>query len=427
MLPAMIAHRPGCVRDQYAFGIDEISPVGQFFEMKESENIFSAAIEYSRNKIPSKGCPCGKDHLQGVDRLEYGFDCIEKLPQIIEQHAHRRITVVADRMTAMVFGLRCVHLLERSGFDVRSFVFDDEFLIPDEQAIGRLVTGIDPATSILIAVGSGTINDLTRYVSFRIGIPYIIVATAPSMDGYLSSLSPLIVDRIKKTYSAAFPVAVVADLRVLTEAPPAMIKAGFGDIVGKITSLADWSMSHNVAGGYYCENIAALTREALNLCLRSAEGISRGDAEAVENLMDALLASGLAMGYAGNSQPASGAEHHLAHFWDMDAISHGRRYPLHGESVGVASVVVAELYQMAKGFVPSSVQIPDPEIITSTLSSAGCVRHPEELGITRSLFLSSLREAMHLRPHYTILRHIESKGLLESYAVILAKKYYKGE
>jgi glycerol-1-phosphate dehydrogenase [NAD(P)+] len=166
-------------------------------------------------------------------------------------------------------------------------------------------------------------------------------------------------------------------------------------------------------------------RQALNICVGASNGIFCGDKDAVKVLMDALLASGLAMGYAGMSQPASGSEHHLAHFWDMDAIVHGRKYPLHGESVGVAAIIIAEMYQMAKNIIPDTVSLPDPELISEKLRKTGCIHRPETLGISRSLFERSLTEAMYLRPHYTILRHLNSKNLLASYVSTLAEKYYQ--
>ena len=101
-------------------------------------------------------------------------------------------------------------LLQGNGFDLKKYIFEDEeYLIPDEKAIGKLLIQITNDIDLILAIGSGTLNDLSRYMSYKLSIPYFIVVTAPSMDGYASTVSALIVNDLKTTYTAISPKAII--------------------------------------------------------------------------------------------------------------------------------------------------------------------------------------------------------------------------
>ncbi|SHF63905.1 Iron-containing alcohol dehydrogenase [Caldanaerobius fijiensis DSM 17918] len=223
-------------------------------------------------------------------------------------------------------------------------------LIPDERALGEILIEMDRNTEFLIAVGSGTLNDLTRFVSFKIGKPYGIVATAPSMDGYASSVSPLIVKGFKRTYEAIYPHFIIGDTDILSQAPYDMITAGFGDILGKYTSLADWYISSIVAEEVYSEEIADLVRESIEKCVNVAKDIAKREKSAIKELMEALVISGIAMLKSGNSRPASGAEHHLSHYVEMKEISSGKECHFHGTKVGIMSIITSSIYHYVFSF-----------------------------------------------------------------------------
>jgi len=199
-------------------------------------------------------------------------------------------------------------------------------------------------SEFLIAIGSGTINDLTRFVSFKTGMPYSIIAIAPSMDGYTSSVSPLIVNGFKRTYNAVYPQFVVGDLDVLSKTPYDMITSGFGDIIGKYTSLADWMISSVINGEKFSNDIANIVRKSIDRCVQNVEQIKKRDKLAVKDVMDALVLSGIAMLKVGNSRPASGAEHHIAYYIEIKDLMAGKRPPFHGTSVGVAETIVTDIY-----------------------------------------------------------------------------------
>lgn len=276
-----------------------------------------------------------------------------------------------------------------------------------------------------MAVGSGTINDISRFVSYKLKIPYIIVGTAPSMDGYASTVSPLIINGFKKTYEAVYPLAILADKEVLAAAPREMLCAGFGDILGKLTALSDWQLSREKNQEYYCDNCVKMVRSAIRKCVDNAEGINNREPKAIGYLMEALILSGVVMGMVGNSRPASGSEHHLSHYWEMDAIAKNAEHPLHGNSVGVGTVIISKIYKMVASRYKINFPVPDPEEIQGLLEKAGCMDSPKQIRIDKEVFKNSVIHAKEIRPRYTVLHLAEELNILEQAADELTREYYR--
>lgn len=374
----------------------------------------------------SFNCNCGKKHSADINKISIGSEVYKEIPSILKEYKDKKIFVVADANTYEIYGRKVFQTLENEGFLLASHVFVTKGnLIPNEEAIGRLIVEIEKDVGMIIAVGSGTINDLSRIVSYKLDIPYIIVGTAPSMDGYASTVSPLIINGFKKTYEAVYPYAILADMDLIKEAPKDMICAGFGDILGKYTALSDWQLSRDINNEYYCETCVELVRSAIKKCVDNAEGIAIRDTQAIGYLMEALILSGVVMGMVGNSRPASGAEHHLSHYWEIDAIAKGVEHPLHGNSVGVGTVVISQIYEMVKDIYIIDFDTPAPKAIIAMLMSAGCCYNPKALGIDKEVFRSSIIHAKEIRPRYTILHLAQELGILEQVADEITESYYK--
>ncbi|MDR2546807.1 MAG: sn-glycerol-1-phosphate dehydrogenase [Lachnospiraceae bacterium] len=228
-----------------------------------------------------------------------------------------------------------------------SVTLSSKTLLPDEEGIGGIVTAMLPGCDVIVAIGSGTLNDMCRFVSYKLGIPYIIVATAPSMDGYTSHVCAMITNRVKTTYYTHVPFAVIGDLGVLAAAPKELIAAGVGDVLGKYISLVEWQIAHLITDEYYCPFVASIVREALEKTRAAVSRLGKEDSSptAITVLMEALVLSGMAMTMADTSRPASGSEHHLAHYWEMQALLTGAPAALHGAKVGVATLIILHLYQ----------------------------------------------------------------------------------
>lgn len=378
-----------------------------------------AGMEYS--------CACGKSHKVDIQAIRVGSGVIQELPGILRDLGASHIFLVTDNYTYEAAGRQVEQLLDQAGLAYHKRVFQTETpLVPNEYALGSVLAAMTSQDDMLLAVGSGTLNDVTKYVSARTGVPYVIAATAPSMDGYASTVAPTILDGFKTTLPAVYPAAIVADVDILKDAPMPMLTAGFGDIIGKFTSLADWRLSHQLNGEYYCPEVAGVIEAAVETCAANAQALAQREPQAIQAVTEALILSGLAMGMVGVSRPASGAEHQMAHYWEMDALRRGEEHPLHGNAVGVGTVLAASLYEMAAEYLPQGFAAPDKGQILACLQAAGSCADPKELGIRRELCLESLLHAMELRDRFTVQKLLEQKGQLASCAQELVARYYGG-
>ena len=378
-----------------------------------------AGMEYS--------CACGKSHKVDIQAIRVGSGVIQELPGILRDLGASHIFLVADNYPYEAAGRQVEQLLDQAGLAYHKRGVQTETpLVPNEYALGSVLAAMTSQDDMLLAVGSGTLNDVTKYVSARTGVPYVIAATAPSMDGYASTVAPTILDGFKTTLPAVYPAAIVADVDILKDAPMPMLTAGFGDIIGKFTSLADWRLSHQLNGEYYCPEVAGVIEAAVETCAANAQALAQREPQAIQAVTEALILSGLAMGMVGVSRPASGAEHQMAHYWEMDALRRGEEHPLHGNAVGVGTVLAASLYEMAAEYLPQGFAAPDKGQILACLQAAGSCADPKELGIRRELCLESLLHAMELRDRFTVQKLLEQKGKLSLCAQELVARYYGG-
>lgn len=374
-------------------------------------------------------CPCGREHGIDINRIEMGKGVIEKLPDILHEFKNRTILIVCDENTLKIAGEKVQNILESSGFKTRMHVAyspDYPILIPDAFTIGRLMIAAEDDTDLILGVGSGTINDVCKIVSYKMKLDSVIVCTAPSMDGYASTLSPLIVDRQKVTYPSHYPYAIVADIDIMKDAPLEMLRAGFGDIVGKYTALTDWRLTVIVNKEYYCDTTARLMQNAVDKVVENTERYFSREVDAIYNVTEALMLAGISMGLVGISRPASGSEHHLAHFWELDALARGIEHPLHGNSVGVGSIITSEAYRiMSEKFEePKEANPPSPDLLREIYKRADMPLTPKDLGIDKDVFHNSIRNAYRIRPRYTIFNYTKDRDLLDKMADDLTDIFY---
>jgi len=290
-------------------------------------------------------CACGREHRVDIGAIEISPGALAKVPALMRNMGYAKALVVCDVNTHKAAGEQVIRALEQEDLHFDTLVFPESHLIPDETALGKVMLHLPEDAGLIIAVGSGTLGDLCRFASFKKGIDYFMVATAPSMDGFASKAAPLIVDDLKITYTTHGPAAIIGDLDVLCAAPMEMIAAGLGDTLGKFTSLADWKIARLVLNEYYCDAIVGMVEAALQRVLDNAHKVAERDPETIKNIMEALILTGIAMNYAGISRPASGCEHHVAHFWEMMFLFDGRIPTLHGTKVGVSAIAMLHLYR----------------------------------------------------------------------------------
>jgi glycerol-1-phosphate dehydrogenase [NAD(P)+] len=249
----------------------------------------------------------------------------------------QRLAVISDQSTFDALGRRVERALARIA-STRGIVLDAPHA--DLATVDALQARAGEADA-LIAVGSGTINDLCKYVAQRTGRPYAVFATAPSMNGYLTATASLACDGLKSSLSARPPVAALFDLDVLATAPARLIRAGIGDSICRTTAQTDWLLGHYLRDAPYSETPYLLQIEDEPSLLSRAAAIARGETEGVRALTRLLVLAGLGMGIVGGSEPASMGEHLISHYVDMMASPHPGS--LHGEQIGVATLTISRL------------------------------------------------------------------------------------
>jgi glycerol-1-phosphate dehydrogenase [NAD(P)+] len=260
--------------------------------------------------------------------------------------------VVADGNTFRVAGKEVQRRLEVAGHDIiEPYVFPAEPpLYAEYSYVEKLRDYLREHDAVPVAVGSGTINDIVKRSAHECERPYMCVATAASMDGYTAFGASIEKDGLKQTLSCPAPRAVVADLEVIEHAPEDMTASGYADLLGKVTSGADWL----IADALDIEKIDSvgwsLVQDHLRGWTDSPAGLRTGERRATRRLMEGLILSGLGMQTYQSSRTASGAEHQFSHLWEMEGLGHGEGHegtPLsHGFKVGVATVAVAALYEL---------------------------------------------------------------------------------
>lgn len=293
-------------------------------------------------------CECGASHHVPTEAVVAGRGALGRVPELVAEHCGREAClVVADVRTWRAAGEAVHRGLASAGRADHRIVADGPDGSP--HASVDLVDELEAATpdryGLYVAVGGGTINDLTKELAGRRARPYVAVATAASMNGYTSSIVALLEGGLKTTGPAAPPVAVVADADVLAAAPLELTLAGLGDLVSKPFCGCDWWLASLIRGDRYCPLPARILDRAFDSALEVLPRLADRDPDAVLLLAKLLIVSGITMTIAGTSSPASGGEHLLSHFWDMTRLRDGRAIGLHGAQVGVASVAMNALYE----------------------------------------------------------------------------------
>lgn len=252
------------------------------------------------------------------------------------------LAVVSDVDTFEAMGRRVVDSLSAK-FRVQSIVLP-RHPHPDDQTLADLGKALSAKTDAVVAVGSGTINDLCKMVAFQKSIPQAVFGTAPSMNGYTSVNAAITVGGLKKSLHAAEPRGVFLDLGVLAAAPKRLIRSGLGDSLCRPTAQADWLLAHFLFDQKYNPmpfEMLALDEDEL---FSRSRALLAGDLEAMKHLARTLVLSGFGMTICGGSYPASQGEHLISHYVDMMA-SNAVPESFHGEQIGVTTLAMARIQE----------------------------------------------------------------------------------
>ncbi len=297
-------------------------------------------------------CSCGKQHKTEIKHIKIGNNALEVLPEVLQELAIENPLFIYDQNTYQAAWKYLEPIIKAEKINYAEFIYQAERLEPDEKSLGSLVMIFDRDYDGIVVVGSGVLNDLGKVFAHAVGVPQIVIATAASMDGYGSNNASMIQNGLKVSLYNACPLAIIADTRILKAEPEQMLQAGLGDMLAKYVSLSEWKISNLIAGEYYCENIADLVRSSLKKIINSADGLLHRDEQAIENVFEGLLLTGLAMSFAGISRPASGLEHYFSHVWEMMSLERGETAELHGIQVAVGTLLSVQIWDQLLKYQP---------------------------------------------------------------------------
>lgn len=293
-------------------------------------------------------CSCGRTHSTGLEGCTVGAGVLTSLVDYVEKYGFKKVYVACDEITYGIAGEKVMNILHDANIDAKAHVFTGGRFIPNEESLGKLMIDAPRDLDLVVAVGTGSINDMCRFFSYQMNVPYAIVATAAPMDGFASSGAALMVDNIKQTIPAQTPLFIIGDTDILCGAPARMISAGLGDLLGKFTCLNDWRISKIINDEYYCDTVVNLVKDCIENVLTNADKAASRDPRVIGDIMEGLVLTGVAMSFVGNSRPAAGCEHHLNHYWEAIEIQNGQIPVLHGIEVGLAEVVILKMTEFLR-------------------------------------------------------------------------------
>ncbi len=438
-------------------------------------------------------CECGRTHSIPIQAVVYSEKSIQQLPALLDRYfdnqrinsSKRRINLVADERTYPLTGRDCESVLKQAGWIVNPFIVSDGphgSPVCDDITRDKLLSQL-PAGDGFLAVGSGTISDLVKWIATSPGkwqageaqLPYAMVATAVSMNGYASNNIAPSIRGVKRVLPGTVPRVIAADPSVIRRAPNELTAAGFGDVLAKPVSMADWKLNQLFFDEYYCPVCAQLIRDLEPVYMTRPEAIRAREPQAIAALFQALIYSGVSMTMAGTSFPASGGEHLISHALDMTAAAQGLQHDYHGRQVGLGTIFACALYErvlaletplfkvmaeptdtaywttlapvveeehvLKRNKAKQAVrQLKSPNIwdrVRATLSptlrpaaeikgclrAAGAAHRIADIGCTRERFLAAAIHCHQMRERYTIIDLARAAGIMPGAAAEIIEEY----
>lgn len=388
------------------------------------------------------------------------------------------VNIIADARTFEIVGRACHERLCAADIATRCLIVPDQpdgsSPVCDDITMRGLAARL-PRADMLLAVGSGVISDITKWIASEIHLPFMTFATASSMNGYASRNIAPAIKGVKQVLDGVVPLAILADPDILANAPFELTTAGLGDALAKPISVTDWRISRELFGEYYCPLCAQLIRDLEPGYRDHPRELAKRDPDATAALFNALIYSGVAMTMAATSFPASGGEHLISHALDMIAIDRGLQHDYHGRQVGLGTIFASALYERLLeipnpdfqycgepaeaaywGKLAESVEIENsrkrrraeqaarclnrpetwprilqiikaefraPAVVKQCLADAGAAHTIADIGCSRTHFIDAVLHCHQLRERYTVIDLARSAGILPQAAPEIVDQY----
>ena len=272
---------------------------------------------------------------------------INDLPGYVKEYGYCYPYILCDKITYELAGRKCEELLKAAG--LRYHVLIIKHLGFDEATLGEIVINKPDNCDLMIGCGTGSITDMLRYASFKLGLPCFTIPTAAPMDGFSASVGIMNVNNLKATMPAHSTEVIIGDTDILSGAPFRMTLAGFADLIGKLNALSDWHLAALINGDHYCASIDKLISDYVHDILSKTGSLKKRDPETIGDVLNALLLAGATISLYGSSRPISGAEHHFSHYLEVVGDQRGKPYAMHGEQVAVGTVIALSVAEALAG------------------------------------------------------------------------------
>jgi glycerol-1-phosphate dehydrogenase [NAD(P)+] len=328
-------------------------------------------------------------HIRLPRNVIVGRNVLPNVREVAKNYSD--VLTVTGPKTAMVAGYRVSEALESEVAIVEK---------SDEKEVYKLRDRIKiDGNNLAVAVGGGKVMDVTKLAAMEAGIDYVTVPTNCSNDGLASPVASLefYTNGYAKSGTTSVmadpPVAVIADIDIISKSPYKFVAAGVGETIAKYSAVRDWKLGQTVKGEYYGDYSSALSLMVADVVMNSTSEIKKRTEYGMSVLIEALVSSGAAMGITGSSRPASGSEHKFSHAIDRITSKKGA---LHGEQCGVGTILMSYL------------QGEDWQKVRNALRTAECPTTMKELGLDRDVGLEAMLKAREIRPErYTIIEHLK--------------------
>ena len=288
-------------------------------------------------------CECGRDHELRTKLVVCEYGAIKNFDKYMADCGLSGFrTVIYDTNT---YNLPSVTHIPAD----QEIVLEAQGLHSEKGMIEDMMTKFVRTPDYIVTVGGGTLMDFARYSAHKLGIPFVAVPTIVSSDGFTADIGSIIIDGQKKSIPMQAADAVICDMDIVSGAPMFLTIAGVQDIMAKCVSIADWKIASLVSGEYFCPKVCGMAQEALDIMTRCANELAEGKAPDFEAMAYTQMLSGLTMQILSNSRAASGAEHLVAHLVEMKPRGFENAHGMHGECVGIGTLMCAQAYhELAK-------------------------------------------------------------------------------
>jgi glycerol-1-phosphate dehydrogenase [NAD(P)+] len=315
-----------------------------------------------------------------------------------------KVAIITGNSVKARAGTVCESSVSESSLQDSWYIVNDASM----DSVNRLQTKIsDCVPDFIIGLGGGRSVDIAKMTAFKLNKPLLSVPTSASHDGISSPFVSIRGTDKPHSIKVNTPIGVLADTQLLSEAPLRLLASGCGDLVAKLTAVKDWELARDEMNEYFGGYAANLAYMSAKIILDESRKLLHKNGFGIRTIVEALISAGVAACIAGSSRPCSGAEHLFSHALEYVV---GHNYGLHGERVGLGTIMMAKLHDL------------DWERIVETLENVGAPTKAKQIKLNEEQVVKSLLTAQSLRPdRYTILSKLK---LDERSALELAKSVH---